>query len=156
MTPSPQRAYRAACPGCGAPVEFHSAQSTHAVCGFCQSTVVRDGDTLARVGKMAEVFDDYSPLQLYASGRWQRGSSSRGFTVVGRLQYKTANGTWSDWQLAFDDGQPGSLSEDNGAFVLSTPLALRSDAPEARALQVGATTAIDGVSYQVSANARAA
>ncbi|MEY2953345.1 MAG: hypothetical protein RLZZ401_1432, partial [Pseudomonadota bacterium] len=69
---------------------------------------------------------------------------------------KPANGTWSDWQLAFDDGQPGSLSEDNGAFVLSTPLALKTAAPEARSLQVGATTAIDGVSYQVSANARAA
>ena len=40
--------------GCGAPVEFRSAQSTHAVCSFCQSTVVRDGDTLARIGKMAE------------------------------------------------------------------------------------------------------
>ena len=61
---SPQRAYRAPCPGCGAPVEFRSAQSTHAVCPYCQSTVVRDGDTLSRIGKMAELFDDFSPLQL--------------------------------------------------------------------------------------------
>ena len=40
-----QRYYRAPCPGCGAPVEFRSAQSTHAVCPYCQSTVVRQGDT---------------------------------------------------------------------------------------------------------------
>src|SRR3990167_4309478 len=52
-----QRTYRAPCPGCGAPVEFRSAQSTHAVCGYCQSTVVRSGDVLQRLGKMAEPFD---------------------------------------------------------------------------------------------------
>ena len=62
-----QRYYRAPCPGCGAPVEFRSAQSTHAVCPYCQSTVVRQGDTLARTGKMAELFDDFSPCLLYTS-----------------------------------------------------------------------------------------
>jgi len=77
-----QRVYRAPCPGCGAPVDFKSAQSTHAVCGFCQSTVVRDGDTLKRIGKMAELFDDHSPLQLQTSGSW-RGQA---FMLVGRLQ----------------------------------------------------------------------
>ena len=41
-----QRSYTAPCPGCGAPVEFKSAQSIYAVCPYCQSTVVRDGDTL--------------------------------------------------------------------------------------------------------------
>ena len=61
-----ERVYRAPCPGCGAPVEFRSAQSTHAVCSFCRSTVVRDGDTLSRIGKMAELFEDHSPLQLLA------------------------------------------------------------------------------------------
>ena len=48
-----------------------SAQSTHAVCPYCQSTVVRQGETLARIGKMAELFDDFSPLQLMAAGRSQ-------------------------------------------------------------------------------------
>jgi hypothetical protein len=71
-----QRTYRAPCPGCGAPVDFKSAQSTHAVCGFCQSTVVRDGDKLKRLGKMAELFDDHSPLQLQASGVWRQESIS--------------------------------------------------------------------------------
>ena len=44
-----QRHYRAPCPGCGAPVEFRSAQSTTAVCGYCQSTVVRQGEVLHNV-----------------------------------------------------------------------------------------------------------
>jgi hypothetical protein len=88
---TPQRVYRAPCPGCGAPVEFLSAQSTHAVCSFCRSTVVRSGDTLQRLGKMAEVFEDYSPLQLFATGRF----GDRPFTLVGRLQYRSSSGAWA-------------------------------------------------------------
>ena len=76
----PQRAYRAPCPSCGAPVEFRSAQSTHAVCAYCRSAVVREGDALKRIGRMAELFEDFSPLQLMAAGRWQ----GRAFTLVGR------------------------------------------------------------------------
>ena len=146
-TPSaPQRAYRAPCPGCGAPVEFRSAQSTHAVCGYCRSTVVREGDQLARLGKMAEVFADFSPLQLAASGRWD----GRGFSVVGRLQYRYEGGGWTEWQTVFDDGGSGTLSEDNGAFVFSTPLADARDIPDAEHLRVGARTAVGGATYTVS------
>ncbi len=147
---SPQRAYRAACPGCGAPVEFRSAQSTHAVCGYCQSTVVRTGDVLARVGKMAELFDDFSPLQLQASGVYQ----GQKFTLIGRLQYKYGEGTWTEWIALFDDAEqgPGFLSEDNGAFVFTVPFAfaLARTAPAADQLRVGATTAIDGKSFSVA------
>ena len=49
--PSPQRAYRAACPNCGAPVEFRSAAAPFAVCGFCRSTVVRAGDELRKMNQ---------------------------------------------------------------------------------------------------------
>jgi len=103
---SPQRAYRAACPGCGAPVEFRSAQSTFAVCGFCKSTVVREGETLSRIGKMAEVFEDYSPLQLMATGV----VDGRTFTLVGRLQYRYAEGTWNEWHALFDGGSRAEAS----------------------------------------------
>ena len=77
---SPQRAYRAACPNCGAPVEFRSPASAFAVCSFCRSTIVRDGEALRRIGKSAELFDDHSPLQLGASGRLD----GLGFTLIGR------------------------------------------------------------------------
>ena len=107
-----QRYYRAPCPGCGAPVEFRSAQSTHAVCAYCQSTVVRQGETLARIGKMAELFDDFSPLQLFAAGR----IDGKAFTLVGRLQYGYEGGRWTEWIAAFDGERTGVLSEDNGAL----------------------------------------
>ena len=101
---STQRHYRAPCPGCGAPVEFRSAQSTTAVCGYCQSTVVRQGEVLSRVGKMAELFDDHSLLQLMASGT----VDGQGFTLVGRLQYKYREGTWTEWQALLNDGSAGA------------------------------------------------
>lgn len=148
---SPQRAYRAACPGCGAPVLFRSAQSTHAVCSFCQSTVLRNGDTLERIGKMAEVFNDYSPLQLFSSGRW----NGNGFTLIGRLQYQYGEGSWSEWIASMDDGSTATLSEDNGAYVFSTPVSSQRGVPAAEQFRVGATTAINGKSYTIASNAQA-
>ncbi|HSW16527.1 MAG TPA: DUF4178 domain-containing protein [Ramlibacter sp.] len=153
MSPdAPQRHYRAPCPGCGAPVEFRSAQSTHAVCSYCRSTVVRDGDTLRRLGRMAEVFDDHSPLQLMAQGRWQ----DQGFTLVGRVQYRGASGAWNEWHALFDDGALGWLSEDNGAYVMSLPARLQRAVPPASALRLGHTTAVDGLQLQVTSNDKAA
>ena len=118
------RTYRAACPNCGAPVEFRSAASAFAVCGYCQSTVVRKGDALERIGKMAELFDDFSPLQLGAGGTVPAASASLlglsgSFTVVGRMQYRYADGVWNEWHLLFDDQRTGWLSEDNGRFALT-------------------------------------
>ena len=113
--PTPQRAYRAACPNCGAPVEFRSAASAFAVCSFCRSTVVREGEALRKIGESAELFDDHSPLQLGASGKYQGAA----FTLVGRLQYRYAEGTWNEWHALFDSGKSGWLSEDNGRYVIA-------------------------------------
>lgn len=150
--PTPQRAYRAACPGCGAPVEFRSAHSTHAICSFCHSTVVRDGETLSRIGKMAQLFDDHSPLQLMAAGRWQ----GRGFTLVGRLQYRGPTGTWTEWDALFDDGSTAVLAEDNGAYVLALPATAERELPAADRFRVGATTAIGGKTFSIASNESAA
>ena len=110
------RTYRAACPNCGAPVEFRSAASAFAVCAYCQSTVVRKGDALERIGRMAELFDDFSPLQLGTSGQlpadiaasWHTG---RAFMVVGRLQYRYGEGVWNEWFVSLDDAS-GAFNSD--------------------------------------------
>ncbi len=146
MATQTQRAYTAACPGCGAPVSFTSLASTHAVCGFCQSTIVRDGEALKRIGKMAEVFDDYSALQLMAQGQ-QQGVN---FTIVGRLQYKYGGGTWNEWLAALDDGTSASLSEDNGSFVWTRVQPNTREMPQAAQWVVGSTTAIDGKPFSVA------
>jgi endogenous inhibitor of DNA gyrase (YacG/DUF329 family) len=141
-----QRAYTAACPGCGAPVNFASLASTYAVCGFCQSTIVREGEALSRIGKMAEVFDDYSALQLMAQGKLQNVN----FTIVGRLQFKYEGGSWNEWLAALDDGTTASLSEDNGSFVWTRAQANTREMPKPEHWVVGNTTAIGGKPFSVA------
>ena len=154
--PTPtQRFYRAPCPGCGAPVEFKSAQSTHAVCGYCQSTVVRNGDVLSRIGKMAELFDDHSPLQLMASGRITLDGQEQSFTLIGRLQYKTEAGVWTEWAAFLPDGSIANLGEDNGSYVFTRPSPAGRDLPEAARFRVGMTTAVNGQPYSVAFSGQA-
>lgn len=152
--PTPQRAYRAACPNCGAPVEFRSAASAFAVCSFCKSTVVRDGDALRKVGQSAELFDDHTPLRIGASGRYQGAP----FTLVGRLQYGYAEGTWNEWHALFDSGsqqRSGWLSEDNGRYVVAFDAPLAEAAPSAASLRPGAPVVLAGQAWSVASVASA-
>ena len=147
--PTPQRAYRAACPNCGAPVEFRSAASSFAVCSFCKSTVVREGDALRKIGASAELFDDHSPLQLGAGGTHQGAA----FTLVGRLQYRYAEGTWNEWHALFDSGgaqKSGWLSEDNGRYVIAFDAPLEGEGPKAASLQAGAQVSVNAQAWSVA------
>jgi hypothetical protein len=151
---SPLRSYRAACPNCGAPVEFASAASASAVCSFCRSTLVRDGQALRRIGVSAELFDDHSPLQLGVRGERQGVA----FTLVGRLQYQYEGGTWNEWHALFDNERSAWLSEDNGAYVLGFEAPLPPDAPGApdlAGLQAGMRVLADGRAWDVASVQRA-
>jgi hypothetical protein len=146
------RAWRATCSFCGAPVEFRSAASPMAVCSYCRSTLVRDGDTLRRIGQSAELFDDHSPLGLGVRGSFMGES----FTLVGRLQYAyrdedAQEGRWSSWHALFDNGRSAALSEDNGAYVLSWPQAQPEGAlPDLSQARVGANVSILGRGWTLS------
>ena len=117
---------------------------------------MRSGDKLARIGKMAELFDDHSPLQLGASGIWTRAGEKTAFTLVGRLQYKYAEGTWTEWHALLVDGSSAYLSEDNGAYVFTTPLTSQPEVPEAASFQVGQSTRINGRAFSVASNQKVA
>lgn len=144
------RAYRAACPNCGGTVEFRSAASASAVCSYCRSTLVREGDALRRIGESAELFDDHSPLQLGASGRFQ----GEPFTLVGRVQFAYADGRWTEWHALFTSGdglaRSAWLSEDNGAYVLSFDRPLTDRVPQVATLFPGQKALIDGRAWDVA------
>ena len=142
-----QRHWQAACPNCGAPVEFTSAASASAVCSFCRSTLLRDGDALRKIGVSAELIEDYSPLQLGAAGRY----SGEAFTLVGRLQFGYAQGTWNEWHALFDSGRSGWLSEDNGSFVLAFDAKLDERLPQAHELVLGTQQVLAGQAWSVAA-----
>ena len=150
--PPAQRSYRAPCPGCGAPVEFKSAQSAYAICPYCQSTVVRSGEVLSRIGTMGELFDDHSPLQPMASGRITLDGQEQAFTLIGRLQYQSEAGVWSEWVALLPDGTLATLSEDNGAYVFTRPMDAGRALPDAARFRIGTTTAVGGKPYSVAFN----
>ena len=104
-----------ACPSCGAPVTFRSHASVQAVCEFCQTIVLKDADAVKNLGKMSEVLEDYSPLQIGSGGKF----GGKTFSVVGRIQLRYSAGMWNEWYLAYDDGSTGWLGDSSGLYTLT-------------------------------------
>ena len=137
---------------------FQSAASPVAVCSFCRSTVLRDGESLRKIGESAELFADHTPLQLGASGQWQ----ARAFTLVGRLQYGYGaaierpggeggiDGSWNEWHALFADGASGWLSEDNDQYVMVFDVAPDRPLPPPQSLRPGQPLALLGKQWQVA------
>ena len=138
------------CPACGAQVEFRSDNSTIAICAYCTSTLLRTGDAIENLGKMAELFDDHSPLQLGARGVFD----GIVFGLIGRLQYRYDGGTWNEWRMLFDDGREQWLSEDNGQFVVTTVVGPQA-APDFDAIEPGASLTLAGRPFTVAGKSAA-
>jgi hypothetical protein len=117
--------------------------------------LLREGEVLRQVGVSAELFDDHSPLHLGADGQYQ----GIAFSLVGRLQYRSAEGTWNEWFALFqrEDGRerPAWLSEDNGAYVLSFDQPALADAPALASLRPGQRLALGGQGWSVASVVRA-
>lgn len=147
QTGSTQRRWSAACPNCGATVEFASAASASAVCSFCRSSLLREGAALRKIGLSAELLADYSPLQLGSSGRF----AGEPFGIVGRLQLGYSGGSWNEWHALFDSGKSAWLAEDNGQFVVSFDAPLSEPVPQSHELVLGDRLVLAGQSWRVSA-----
>jgi hypothetical protein len=133
-------------------VEFASAASPVAVCSFCRSTLAREGQALRRIGHSAELFDDHSPLQLGAAGRWQGVA----FSVVGRLQLRYDQGSWNEWHVLFESGRGAWLSEDNGRHVISVDAPAPPDLPRLDGLPaVGTALRLGDTRWDIASVTRA-
>ena len=117
--------FKAFCPSCGANVVFKSPASVMAVCEYCQTTVLKDAESVKDIGKMASVLEDYSPLQIGTTGIYQQ----QGFSLLGRIQLKYDDGLWNEWYALFDDGKEGWLSEASGQYVFTFLEGKADDAP---------------------------
>ncbi len=104
-----------ACPNCGAPVTFRSAASVMAVCGFCNSTLIKDADAVRNIGRMGDVLEDFSPIQINTSGT----VDGRSFTVVGRIQLRYPAGFWNEWYVLDDHGDGAWLSDGSGQYTFT-------------------------------------
>jgi hypothetical protein len=106
---------KAACPQCGADVEFRFDDSFVRVCDFCHAAVVRGDRGLETLGKFADLAETRTPLALFATGTWK----DAGFQLVGRAQLRhAAGGSWDEWYARFDDGRWGWISEAQGRIYV--------------------------------------
>ncbi|HLM58492.1 MAG TPA: DUF4178 domain-containing protein [Pyrinomonadaceae bacterium] len=128
-------AYQAGCPACGAQVLFKSGSSVVVVCEFCHSAVARTDRGVEDLGRVADVTESGSPLDLGLGGLYR----GLGFQLTGRAQLShSAGGFWDEWYALFTDGGWGWLAEAQGRFYLTFPAAVAPGAvPPFDYLQVG-------------------
>jgi hypothetical protein len=136
----------ASCPSCGAPVVFRSGASLYAVCEFCRSTLLRHGDDLENLGRMADLLEDASLIQIGTEGKF-RGVH---FGVIGRIQLKHESGLWNEWHILFDDGRAAWLSEAGGEYVVSAQVAVNEAIPPFEALAPEMAVTLAGRSFTVT------
>ena len=135
-----------ACPSCGAPVTFTSAQSLLAVCGYCRASLIRRTLDVCQIGVMGALIEDASPLQLRAEGVWR----ATHFAVAGRLQVRWEQGGWNEWYCVFDDGRMGWLGEAAGEYAVSFETTVPEALPPWNTLRPGVAVVLAGVGYEVT------
>ena len=106
------------CPSCGAPVSLASAAVPYAVCGHCQTLILREGDDLKAIGKSAVLPFDVSPIQIGTRG----SADGQRFEVIGRVRWGWSDGSWNEWLLSVgpttSNGGTAWLGEAMGLYVL--------------------------------------
>jgi uncharacterized protein DUF4178 len=104
------------CPACGASVSFKSGSSIVVVCEYCRSIVARTDRALEDLGKVAELLETNSPLDIGLRGTY-RGVP---FELTGRAQLgHEAGGVWDEWYATFQNGWLGWLAEAQGRFYMT-------------------------------------
>lgn len=103
------------CPSCGAPVTFRWSSAVQTTCEFCHSILVRTDVDLKKVGQVADLPADASPIQIGSEGAYQNKS----FVVIGRIMYEYEQGGWNEWHVVYNDGTSGWLSDAQLEYDLS-------------------------------------
>ena len=133
------------CPSCGAPVNFQSSASAYAVCEFCRSTLLRHGEDLENIGRMADLLEDASLIRIGSEGSF-RGVH---FGVIGRIQLQHPSGLWNEWHILFDDGRSAWLSEAGGEYVVNAQVAVSEAIPAFESLQPEMAVSLAGRSFTI-------
>ncbi len=143
---------KANCPACGAPVEFKVGTSLVTVCEYCRSVVGRGDRGLETLGKVADLVETQSPLDVGLKGRYENVP----FDLVGRTQYKhPAGGVWDEWYAAFADGRWGWLAEAQGRFYMTFERPAPAGLPGYDELRLGQTVGVgDGLELVVAEKQR--
>jgi hypothetical protein len=102
------------CPNCGAKITFRWSSSVQTVCEYCKSILVRTDIDLKKVGQVADLPPNSSPIQIGTEGVYNRQS----FVAVGRIIYEYDQGTWNEWHLVMNNGSAW-LSDAQDEYVVT-------------------------------------
>lgn len=138
------------CPNCGALIRFRWSASVQTVCEYCKSILVRTDLDLKKVGQVADLPPDSSPIQLGTEGSYNH----KAFTAIGRIIYEYDQGSWNEWHLMMNDGSSGWLSDAQDEYGVSFAAPGRT-VPEAGGCKVNQAFVWDSVAYTVTAITRA-
>jgi hypothetical protein len=134
------------CPGCGGPVTFSWFSAVQTACPFCRSIIVRTDVDLTRVGEVADLPPDASPIQAGTEGVFDQ----RRFTVTGRIAYEWEQGRWNEWHLLFQDQTSGWLSDAQADYAVSFAAQLPEGVPPAAELPRGRVFQTGGAQFMVT------
>jgi hypothetical protein len=137
---------KANCPNCGAPIEFQFSSAVQTVCTYCKSILVRTDVDLKKVGEVADLPPDSSPIQMGTEGIYEKKS----FYVAGRILYAWEQGGWNEWHIVFNDGTSGWLSDAQADYAVSVLTQPPAPMPPASELFTGRKFQLNGGLYEVT------
>ena len=105
------------CPNCGARITFRWSGSVQTVCDFCKSILIRADLDLQKVGQVADLPPNSSPIQIGTDGLFGK----RSFSVIGRIIYEYDQGNWNEWHFVTNDGTSGWLSDAQLSYAVTFP-----------------------------------
>lgn len=106
------------CPNCGAKIVFRWSSSVQTVCEYCKSILVRTDLDLKKVGQVADLPPNPSPIQIGTEGVYNHHP----FVTVGRIIYEYDQGTWNEWHLVLNNGSAWlSDAQDNYVVTFAAP-----------------------------------
>ncbi|HYM78468.1 MAG TPA: DUF4178 domain-containing protein [Candidatus Dormibacteraeota bacterium] len=106
------------CPNCGAKIVFRWSSSVQTVCQYCKSILVRTDLDLKKVGQVADLPPNPSPIQIGTEGVYNHHP----FVAVGRIIYEYDQGTWNEWHLVLNNGSAWlSDAQDNYVVTFAAP-----------------------------------
>jgi hypothetical protein len=113
--------------------------------------LVRHDVDLRKVGEVADLPFDSSPIQIGTTGSFEE----KAFTVTGRIVYEYEQGTWNEWHLAFADNTSGWLSDAQAEYALSRLVAQPGELPPDHAVTTGQRFAFGGMTFTVATRTNA-
>jgi hypothetical protein len=86
---------------------FRWSSAIQTTCEFCHSILIRTDLDLKKVGEVADLPADASPVQIGTEGVLD----NKGFVVIGRIIYEYEQGGWNEWHIVFNDNSNAWLSD---------------------------------------------